>query len=333
MNNKYSAVLLGCAIGDALGMPVETWKREQIKKYVGRVETFIDPPSPKDENGQRIKEDEFGEFPEWFWTIKKGQFTDDTILTLAITESLVENNGIDYEDLAKKQAAAYFHYVALDENRGFGGTTKKAFENLKNGVQYLKSGAAPGTGNGPIMKTSPIAIYMDATNDYVGGMQAAETVARMTHENENAVVGALVQTDTVYKLLRNQFSNESELIENCLKLTKHKSKDSELEKKLVWIRENKDATVETAIEKLGVGCLAHESYSFTLFMFQKYWDNLYEGLIETVNCGGDCDTTGAMYGTLLGAKEGLGVFPDELIKNVERSEEILELGNKLGELK
>jgi ADP-ribosyl-[dinitrogen reductase] hydrolase len=35
-----------------------------------------------------------------------------------------------------------------------------------------------------------------------------------------------------------------------------------------------------------------------------------KGLIETVNYGGDCDTTGAIYGALAGARNGTGMFPE-----------------------
>ena len=31
MKERYIATLVGCALGDILGMPVEGWKREQIK--------------------------------------------------------------------------------------------------------------------------------------------------------------------------------------------------------------------------------------------------------------------------------------------------------------
>jgi len=34
---RYIATLIGCALGDTLGMPVESFNRQQIKKYAGRV--------------------------------------------------------------------------------------------------------------------------------------------------------------------------------------------------------------------------------------------------------------------------------------------------------
>ncbi len=43
MLTNYQATLLGCGIGDSLGMPVEGWSKEQIVKYVGKITDLIDP--------------------------------------------------------------------------------------------------------------------------------------------------------------------------------------------------------------------------------------------------------------------------------------------------
>ena len=34
LREKFIATLVGCAIGDSLGMSVEGWKRKQIQKYI-----------------------------------------------------------------------------------------------------------------------------------------------------------------------------------------------------------------------------------------------------------------------------------------------------------
>jgi len=75
-----------------------------------------------------------------------------------------------------------------------------------------------------------------------------------------------------------------------------------------------------------------ESYPFAIFMLQKYWENPLEGLIETVNFGGDCDTTGAIYGALSGAKNGL-CFPDEWLKLVPSLELMVEDADMIHGLK
>lgn len=67
-------------------------------------------------------------------------------------------------------------------------------------------------------------------------------------------------------------------------------------------------------------------------MFQKYWNNPIEGLIETVNFGGDCDTTGAIYGSLCGAKNGM-IFPAKWIEPLKDFEKIKKIADRIFELK
>jgi ADP-ribosylglycohydrolase len=323
---KYTGTLMGCAIGDALGRPVEGFMKEQISKYVGRVDSFIDTPVIEDTDGNRPTSDEYGKIPGDWWSLKKGQYTDDTILTLAIAESIVREKCINLADIAKSQADAYFHYDDKGENRGFGGSTRRALTKIREGVSHENSAGEPGTGNGPIMKTAPFGIYMDLTDDYKGGIEAALKTAEMTHGDENAVWGAALQTHLVYKLIRNEIKGRDEFLDDAYHAFLLDSRGSVLEEKMNWILENPDTSVTEGLEHLGNSCAACESFPFTLFMFQKYWDNSYEGLLETINCGGDCDTTGAMYGALLGARDGFRAFPVDLIKEVEDSQRIFDIG-------
>ncbi|MDI6738354.1 MAG: ADP-ribosylglycohydrolase family protein, partial [Nanoarchaeota archaeon] len=87
---KYEAVLLGCAIGDTLGMPVESWKKEQIRKYIGKITKPIDAVAVRDAKGNIVREDEFGKLKCYNLGSKAGQWTDDTILTMALAESIAE---------------------------------------------------------------------------------------------------------------------------------------------------------------------------------------------------------------------------------------------------
>ena len=66
-------------------------------------------------------------------------------------------------------------------------------------------------------------------------------------------------------------------------------------------------------------------------MFQKYWNNPIEGLIETVNWGGDADTTGAIYGALCGAKHGM-IFPEKWIKETKNLEPLIKAAEGIYDL-
>ena len=98
-----------------------------------------------------------------------------------------------------------------------------------------------------------------------------------------------------------------------------------------WIASHKNAEDAEAHQVLGSSSIVFQSHPFALFMFQKYWNEPVEGLIETVNYGGDCDTTGAMYGVLAGAKNGM-IFPLHWLNELQNRDKIIKLGKNLYEL-
>jgi len=90
LKEKIVGSLVGCAVGDALGMPVEGWPKARIQKYCGRITDMLAPIVIRDAQGNKLTEDEFGKIHHWTEIFEKGDFTDDTILTLAIAKSIIE---------------------------------------------------------------------------------------------------------------------------------------------------------------------------------------------------------------------------------------------------
>ncbi|MBI4919541.1 ADP-ribosylglycohydrolase family protein [archaeon] len=324
----YSASLVGCAIGDSLGMPVEGWKREQIKKYVGRISNLIDPALVKDNEGNLVEEDEFGKIKYWTKDFKKGEYTDDTILTLTIAESMAELGRLDIYDIADRHVTLY-----IKDSKGFGGTTREALNNLIKEKNPFESGVIGGPGNAPAMKMSPIGFYMHATTKYNEGLEFARLISKITHLDPRSIASGIVHAHAIYSLLnkvrRKEFVNS--FVEVCRKyeepLTKEFTlyEEGNLLSRLEWIKENQDVADEIAYKTLGCSSVVYQSYPFALFMFQKHWKDPVKGLIELVNYGGDCDTTGAIYGSLAGARFG-DIFQKTLKKDLKNIEHLVRIG-------
>ena len=333
--DQYIGTLLGCAIGDSLGMPVETWKPEQIRKYHGRIERLVAPIPPTDKDGKVVSKDEYGKIRP-IRDFKKGEYTDDTILTLALAESIIEMKGLDLNHIAKTQLEAF---QARRQNGGFGWTTKTAFEKLEQSESPLTTGLHEGIGNAPPMKMSPIGLYMDSTGDVDGGIEYARRISEMSHLDPRAVAAGILQARMIYELLQDNYTSQysdkfmekimNQVKEHELKLTSKNSfiEEGRLQDKLQWINSHKYAPDAEAYEILGNSSKSLESYPFTIFMFQKYWNEPITGLLETINYGGDCDTTGAMFGALAGAKHGM-FFSKDWIRDLKDSDTIIEVADK-----
>ena len=86
--------ILGLAVGDALGVPVEFMSRQEISK---------DPVSSMRGYGTHDQ--------------PMGTWSDDTSLTLALMDSIVEKGGIDYTDIMDRFTGwlMYGDYTATGE--------------------------------------------------------------------------------------------------------------------------------------------------------------------------------------------------------------------------
>lgn len=334
---KFHASLIGGAIGDTLGMSVEGWSRDQIRKYIVGV---TQPSSTTDiyvkafENNTQDESD----FPHKFTTrvLAKGEYTDDTHLSIATAKALIKGGYsmdaavIEHLEMYKKLTN---EKVSEGAWQSFGYSTRTAIQNLLDGESYDKSGVkANSPGNGPTIKMGPVGLYMYSTNEYEKGMEYAEKVGRMTHRDSRSIASGVVQADAVYSLLegieRKDFVEQTIVVSRSIEERIGKEEKTKLYSRLEWVLENMDATDDAAYDTLQPNFSVTRNYPFTLFMFQKYWDSPLEGLLKTVNSGGDADSTGSMFGTLAGARHG-AFYPQAWADTIQGKEEIIGLATKI----
>lgn len=349
--NHYKATLFGGAIGDTLGMPIEGWDRDQIKRHVGFIREPIDPVVIKDASENVVHRDETGRIPYVSPYLRKDQITDDTWLSIATARSIVEVSGLDLDNLAKHSLAVYhevgrqvditpegtpiaaFLHPDSEVPQAFGGTTIAAFKNLERGIRPTESGVmSRNPGNAPAIKIAPVGLYMHATGYCDEGLNFTEQAGRMTHLDPRSIASGIVQAHAVYVLLqgvsRNEFVDSVVTVARQREKSKEQGKKVTLLERLQWVANNRDIDDEAAYKQLGTGWAVTRNYPFTLFMFQKYWNNPVEGLLKTVNSGGDCDSTGAMFGALAGARHGM-VFPERWSNSVEGKQELSNLASRI----
>jgi ADP-ribosylglycohydrolase len=187
---------------------------------------------------------------------------------------------------------------------------------------------------------APIGMYMKSKNIYEEGLEYARLVGRITHLDPRSVVSGVVQAHAIYSLL-NEIPRDDfipSVLEVCKKyeepLTSKFSlyEKGNLTEKIEWVDKNKDASVSEALEKLMNDSLVFRCYPFALFMFQKYWGDPINGMLDLVNTGGDCDTTGAIYGSLVGARDGM-IFPESWTGVLQDREEIIKMADGLYDLR
>lgn len=181
MSNKLERVgwnlLPAIAYGDAAGLPVETKSSHEIASLYGVIDQLIPP------TGNPYYRGEF----------EAGTTSDDTQLSVAVAESLIEADGFDLAAQAQKHLEIYLatpreiNYKGVLATRGWGGSTTSSMERLFAGVPPIHSGMEDGAGNGIIMKMAPL-VYWQSARGISREQRHAEydALTTMTHNSEIA---------------------------------------------------------------------------------------------------------------------------------------------------
>lgn len=315
MKDKVRGAIVGVAIGDALGMPVESLKPKTIKKYFKWVKTYR-TPNKKTRN---------------FHDLKRGQWTDDTQLTLAIGESIVDNKRIDYQDIADRHIKVF-----LNGRRGWGGATKNGIQRILSGASWWDAGDPNAAGNGPPMKMAPIGVlYGLNLIDKFGMVTACTNISKMTHGDPRAIMGAVLQATLTRAALKwgvSGLKSELRFISETAIDWEDSQKyplDESLGVQMFNIIKVSDMSDDNIRKAFGVKPFVNESLPFTYAMVYKYIDDPEKCLECIVNQGGDADTTGAMAGSLLGAAHGYFKFPPRWRKGLEERVRLVKLADDL----
>ncbi|KPE50519.1 ADP-ribosylglycohydrolase family protein [Chryseobacterium indologenes] len=225
-------------------------------------------------------------------------FTDDTIMTVAIFKSLEKFGEIDQDFLAEEFTRNYY----LDINRGYGPSMHQYFRAVKDGdywkdVSYAKFEGQGSMGNGGAMRASVIGAYF--YDDIEQLKKNAELSCEVTHANKEAIEGtkavALAAALAVQEKLGLRKFVQQEFIRNI----QNELDDSDMKSKLnkvLYLDGNPG--IEMVINTLGNGVkmTAQDTVPIVIWMLSRYRYNFEECLWNTVDALGDRDTTCAVAG-------------------------------------
>ena len=181
--NRYLGAMLGLAVGDALGAPVEFKERGSY------------PPVTQMEAG--------GPF-----NLQKGQWTDDTSLALCLGLSLVEKNGFDPYDQIERYIRWFREgYMSCTGNCfDIGNTTKAAllrYEEKKD--IYAGSVDDPPT-NGSLMRLAPVPLFY--FNNLSDAIKYAGLSSKVTHAPLSCIKSCEDLARYIYRALEGKSKTE-----------------------------------------------------------------------------------------------------------------------------
>ena len=155
--NRYQGAVVGLAVGDALGVPVEFKKVEEFEPVTDYqyCEHFDLPP---------------------------GCWSDDTAMALCLANSLIESNGFDPVDQIKKykQWLEFGYCTSTGKAKGVGQTILRTLLTHKeDSSPYVEVTTRHSEGNGSLMRLVPIPLYF--RTDPALALKNAVLSSKVTH--------------------------------------------------------------------------------------------------------------------------------------------------------
>ncbi len=317
MEDKFPALVVGSALGDAIGKCVEDLTKEQVHSfYGGPVEGFVQPhpQSPA-----------FG-FEPW-------EVSDETTISLLLLESIIERKSIEpyhfFEKLLrwrKNEKSHRYPDPAL----------LTAIDLLSSGISLETAGFYSFSIEGALR--SVVVGLFHFYNPYLSA-EGGRLVSLMTHRSREVYDVSGMLSAFISYLVGQEWNLENkqermELLSQLQGFAKYETSKKAIGK-VQELLERK-SSLEEAILHLGNSSYALEAFPLSLFIFLRNVDNPRRALFEATNSygefGGDTDAIGYLVGAYLGAYFGMSAFDTELVEKLEKVDYYISLSERLLEI-
>jgi ADP-ribosyl-[dinitrogen reductase] hydrolase len=298
--DRFRGVLLGGAVGDALGAPLEGMSATEIRlMHGGRVRNFL---------------------PGRYGA---GAFSGDTQLTMALAEALVAGGRFDMDEVSH----AFGEWMRLDdegvrEARGHDHDSMKACRRLYRGVP-ARVGAVDSDGRGAAARAAPLGLFLRDAEV----ADAAVLQAMLTHAGPRALGGAVaVAVGVAHALSAVPFDSFGFLRATALAV---EDVEPGLAAKISNLEEYVEEPLHEGLEYTGTGASATEAVPAALLVFAQIPHDTEEALVTAVNAGGEAAGIGSMVGALAGTLNGAESLPGRWLARLEARERIERLAEAL----
>jgi len=290
LNDKIRSSILGLAIGDALGYPVQFKSRDYLK-----ANPVMDMIPCEDFNGLT------------------GIWSDDTSLSLCLLENL--KRGINYEEIANSMLRWFDEGYMTPFGRSFdaGFTTAEGIGNIRTKkIPAVKCGICTeeANGNGSLMRILPLAFYVK-DKAFTDRISIIKDISSITHGHWKSVVSCIILIEFAIELI-NGFDLKQAYINST---NRRKDKQADItnlfgnsDMNILEYEETFSKILSLELAELPENQIKSSGYvidSLESALWSLLSTNSFEKAVLTaVNLGGDCDTIGSITGGLAGLYYG-----------------------------
>lgn len=322
--DRFLGCMVGLAVGDSLGYPVEGWTGDQIRSRYGRIRDFVESPVDPPER----------------WRLP-GLHSDDTQQALVIADTLIEAGHADPDVICQKflDMAEGPPHLPLGAHRGAGRNFRYTIQSLREGASWSHASRHT-AGVGASMRVAPVGLALGIDDAALRTNTAIQ--ALITHNDPRAVAAAFLVAYTVGHLAwlpPSPFAPEA-FLQEALRFVRRsedwliESHGRRLSRDCRSVLHQMSAAIEgisgqvdrSPAEVLpGIAARASELAGYMIehpcrgfapagvvaafYFFLHFRGDYGSAMEEAINWGGDTDTVGAILGAMCGAQHGLAAIP------------------------
>jgi len=328
--DHFAGCLLGGAVGDALGAPVEFMSLERIRAAFGP-------------GGVTDYAEAYG---------RRGAITDDTQMTMFTAEGLLraccqrslhgvlnfavvvhhaylrwlgtQGQTSSCQDILSVEGGWLMEVRALHARRAPGNTCISALRARRMGTMDQPLNNSKGCGG--VMRMAPVGLFFDDPEEaFAMGCE----FAAITHGHPSGYLAAGCFAAIISHIMAGV--GLSDAVHRTMALLQAKSGCGECVAALNRAMAQASRTEPSAqmVETLGAGWVAEEALAIAVYCSLAANGDFRRGVLLAVNHSGDSDSTGAITGNILGALSGKTAIPADWLDGLELRAETEELADDL----
>jgi ADP-ribosylglycohydrolase len=301
--DKVAGAVLGAAIGDAMGHPVE---------FIESVQAI------------RAKYGTLGVTKfELYWSREGKHFapyTDDTQLAEQVLEALRGRTTLDATMRELGERFVRWLHAPQGGHRAPGNACIAGCRALEGGAHWSQAGGEKAGGCGSVMRAYPFGLVF--ADDLEKAEEWSVAHSKLTHRDPIALAACAAMAVGTALLLRGS-EVRTATSQMVAAACRHSAPTAEMMAKAIDDARS-GVGPEVTLDRLRAWA-AHEAIAAAVYVLERNADDPRAAILEGTNTPGDSDSIATLAGALVGARCGAKTLPAEWVRDVERADELLAL--------
>ena len=293
---------LGFVVGDALGVPFEFKTRVQMEQ-----QPFADMI-------------EYGTHH-----MPMGTWSDDTSMTVATMDSIVQNQTIDYNDMMTRfmMWLKRGDYTATDRVFDVGNTVLAALDEYSIGKPPIQCGrrGEHSNGNGSLMRMFPVAYYIWQNHlEEAEATKLVNEVSSLTHAHPISQLGCKIYCDYLGHIMDGEDKYYAYYLIQQNDYSQYYPPEA-----VAAYQRILDGSIITE-PKSRISGSGYVVDSLEASIWASFNSNSYqEAVTKAINLGDDTDTVAAITGSIAGTMYGVDNIPKEWLRQIKKVDSLVNL--------